>query len=109
SNFRYEGEFKPLVDQRLYEQAHELTKLDQHWARETNAYAAYRAWTQYAVALGTGYLGEEWDRTYWGRHGDIALTAYAPDDVTFLQLPKDHDIQKAYLVLIKKELPLALA
>src|ERR1019366_2368525 len=109
SNFRHEGDFRPRFDQALYGEAHVLTKLDQNWYTETNAYEKYRANIQYAVGFGTGYLEETWDKDYWGSHGDIALRAIDPKDVTFVQLPGDHNIQKAYAVIIREEMPLNLA
>lgn len=110
SNFRHEGEFKTTADNKLYDVAHTLTKLDKNWYRTTYANEAHRAALQYAVATGTGYLYETWDKHFWSPYrGDIRLEALAPQDVTFVQLPKNHDIQRAYAVIIKEELPLNLA
>ena len=109
SNFRHDGEYKPRFDTKLYEQAHVLTKLDRNWYTETHAHTQYRSNIQNAVVFGTGYLYEDWDKEYWGTHGDIRLQAIGPQDVTFLQLPRDHDIQKAYAVIIRDEMPLNLA
>lgn len=110
ANFRHEGEFSTTWNRKLYGQAHTLTKLDQHWYKATRANEAHRAAIQYAITEGTGYLLEEWDKHFWGpSRGDIRLTAFDPGDVTFIQLPKDTDIQRAYVVLIRYELPLNLA
>lgn len=110
ANFRHEGEFTVTWDDRLYDQAHMLTNLDRNWYRTTYANEAHRGCLQYAVATGTGYLLETWDKHYWGPFkGDIRLTAYSPADVMFVQLPKDHDIQRAYAVIIREELPINLA
>lgn len=110
ANFRHEGEFTAAWNRKLYGQAHTLTKLDHHWYAQARANVAHRAAIQYAVTEGTGYLFEEWDKTFWGPgRGDIRLTAFDPADITFIQLPKDHDIQRAYVVLIRYELPLNLA
>lgn len=105
SNFRHDGEYAPRWNQELYERAHLLTKLDRHWYRESNAHDTHRSNLQYAAALGTGYLYEDWDKELH----DIRLTAIAPGDVTFLQLPKNHNIQQAYAVIIKEEVPINLA
>jgi len=110
SNFRHEGEFKVTWDDSLHDVAHTLTNLDRNWYRTTYANEQHRAALQYAVATGTGYLFEGWDKHYWSPYrGDIRLSAYAPQDVTFVQLPKNHDIQRAYCVIIREELPINLA
>ncbi len=110
ANFRHEGEFAATWNRELYGQAHTLTKLDHHWYKAARANEAHRAAIQYAITEGTGYLLEEWDKHFWGPgRGDIRLTAFDPGDITFIQLPKDTDIQRAYVVLIRYELPLNLA
>lgn len=109
SNFRHEGEFRPRFDKQLYNQAHTITKLDRNWYIETNAYNEHRSNLQNAVCFGTGYLVEDFDKGYWGTHGDIRLRPFGPEDVTFVQLPKNHDIQQAYMVIIREELPINLA
>ena len=110
ANFRHEGEFTVTWNRKLYGQAHTLTQLDHHWYKMAKANAAHRAALQYATTIGTGYLLEEWDKNFYGpSRGDIRITAFDPADITFIQLPKDHDIQRAYIVLIRYELPLNLA
>ena len=110
SNFRHEGEFKVTQDQKLFDVAHTLTNLDRNWYRTTYANEAHREALQYAVATGTAYLYETWDKHFWSPYrGDIRLSALAPQDVTFIQLPKGNDIQRAYAVIIREELPLNLA
>ncbi len=110
SNFRHEGEFTVTWNRELYGQAHTLTRLDHHWYKTAKANAAHRAAIQYAITEGTGYLLEEWDKNFYGpSRGDIRLTAFDPADITFIQLPKDHDLQRAYITLIRYELPLNLA
>ena len=110
ANFRHDGEFKPAWDLNRYGQAAVLTKLDRAWYRKTQAAEAIRDGLQHAVAYGTGYWMQTWDPHYWGHgRGDIRLQAYGPGDVTFLQLPKSHDLQAAYGVLIREELPINLA
>ncbi len=104
------GEYRPRADKSLYDTANTLTKLDQAWLRTPAVYEAFRSIRQYSVTLGTGYGWQTWDRHYHGRHrGDIRLTALAPQNVTFVQLPADHDLQRAYVVLVREELPINLA
>lgn len=110
SNFRHAGEFDVLWDNALYDQAHLLTQLDEHWADMTFANEVHREGLQNAVVKGTNYWVEEWDKHYWGPYkGDIRLTAMPPENVTFVQLPADRDIQRAYMVILKYELPINLA
>lgn len=110
ANFRHEGEFKVTWDQSLYDQAHTLTNLDTNWYRTTFVNVHHRRALQYAVGMGTAYLWQTWDSHFWNQYrGDIRLQALSPQDVTFVQLPKDHDIQRAYAVIIREELPLNLA
>lgn len=110
TNFRHEGEFKVDHDQQLYAQAMALTKLDDAWYSATRAYGRYREVMQYGVAFGTGYLAQTWDKHFHGpMKGDIRLEAFGPDDILFLQLPKTNDIQQAYAVLIRYELPINMA
>jgi hypothetical protein len=110
SNYRYEGEIKPRWDQGLFSAAHMLTRLDKNWYRECNAREPYRAAIQYGVAKGTGYLVDSWDKDFHGAGmGDIRLGAWDPSDVMFVQMPRDHDLQRAYLAIIRYELPINLA
>lgn len=110
SSFKHAGEFKVLWDNTLYDTAHLLTQLDRNWDRTCNASEAHREGMQYACGLGTAYWLEEWDPTFWGpNRGDVRLSALGPANVTFVQLPSNRDIQGAYMVLIKREVPLNLA
>lgn len=110
SNFRHEGEIAPVADRDLYSAAHVLTTLDHEWSELPQTWNAHRMWLQNGVLLGTGYIYEEWDRNFHGPFkGDIRLSALRPDQVTFIQLPQDHDIQRAYMVILRFELPINLA
>jgi hypothetical protein len=110
ANFRHAGEFKVTWDQSLYDQAHTLSNLDRNWWSTTYAHAEMRRGLQFAVGLGTTYLWETWDKHFWSPYrGDIRLQALNAQDVTFVQLPKDHNIQRAYAVIIREELPINLA
>lgn len=110
ASFQHEGEFKVLWDNAFYDQAHLLTDLDRNWFTSTKANLAYRSGIQTALAKGTSYFVETWDPFYWGPwKGEVVLEAFDPADVTFVQLPRDHDIQKAYMVILRYELPINLA
>lgn len=87
-----------------------LNKLVQAWWFNTFADLGIRKAIQYAAVLGTGHLIPMWEKDYWvaGR-GDIVLDAVGPEDVIPIQLPRNHDLQQAYLVLIRRETPLAQA
>jgi hypothetical protein len=110
TSFSHVGEFKPAVSQSLYAQAGVLTALDHNWFHLPQTIESHRTLAQLAVTLGTGYAWQTWDPHFHGTYkGDIRLQALAPDRVTFVQLPSDHDIQRAYITLIREELPITLA
>jgi hypothetical protein len=110
TSFSTVGEFKPLAKKDLFDKAVVLTKLDHHWWKLAQTMSAFRAIIQSAVALGTGYAWQTWDPHFYGQYkGDIRLRALSPDQITFVQLPGDHDIQRAYIVLIREEMPINLA
>lgn len=110
ANFKHAGEFKVLWDNALYDTAHLLTQLDRNWYRTCGASIAHREGLQYATGLGTAYWLEEWDPTFWGpNRGDVRLSAINPGNVTFVQLPSNRDIQGAYMVIIRRSVPLNLA
>ncbi len=110
ANFRHEGETKVTWDQSLHDTAQVLTNLDRNLYRTTYINSVHRAGLQYAVSFGSAYFLETWDKQFYGPgRGEIRLSALAPEDVTFVQLPKDHDIQRAYMVIVREELPINLA
>ncbi len=110
NSFSHIGEVKPESKAALYDQAADLTKLDHHWCQIEQSTAALRKCIQYMVGLGTGYGWQQWDRHFYGEYrGETRLTALGPTDVTFVQLPKDHDIQRAYITFVREELPINLA
>ncbi len=112
SNFKHAGEIVPTESdaQEYSDRAHILTSLDRNWERTTFSNLAIRDALGYALAKGTAYFYQDWDRGAWGPgRGDIRLRAMDPSDVTFIQLPKSHEIQQAYVVMIREELPLQLA
>lgn len=110
TNFRYEGEFRVQFEQTLAPTAQHLTKRDRFWFQQAHTHETFRQGIQYAVALGTCYMWQVWDKNFHGPgQGDVRMTALAPDDVFLIQLPKDHDLQRAYAVIIREELPINLA
>lgn len=110
SNFRYEGEYRVQYEQSLTPIAQHLTKRDRVWFQQTHTHDTFRKILQYAVNLGTGYGWQVWDKNFYGvNQGDVRLTALGPDDVLCVQLTRDHDLQRAYAVIIREELPINLA
>ena len=112
ANFRHAGEFATTEkdSKEFFDRAHLLTNLDEHWWRVTFAHEQIRAALMQAVGKGTSYLYQDWDKSKWGPgRGDIRLRACDPSMVTFIQLPNTHEIQQAYVVLIRNTLPLQLA
>lgn len=109
SNLRPMWGFK--TDNRKYDdQSVVLNKLTDGWWHNTFADRSIRKALQYAVGLGTGYASPIWEQDFWcmGR-GDVKLHIYGPKDVLPIQLPADMDIQRAYCVIIRTEVPLAMA
>lgn len=84
-------------------------KLLMSWYRTTAADRVIKEALQYAAVMGTGYVGPSWESQFWthGR-GDIVLKSYAPYEVLPYQLPKDNNLQRAYMVTIKQEHPINL-
>lgn len=77
------------------------------WQQMTFADRKIRKAWQYAVATGTGYIGQRYDPSYYYKgKGDIVLDAYGPLDVLPLGLPRSHDLQKAYACTIRVETPI---
>lgn len=87
-----------------------LNNLVLSWWHNSFADRAIREALQYAAVQGTGYLSPVWEKDFWfaGR-GDVALHAYGPKAVLPIQIGRDHDLQKAYAVIIRTEVPINLA
>lgn len=91
-------------------QAEVLNKLLQSWYLGAYADRAIKKSLQYAAAMGSGWIGPDWKSHYWTRgRGDIQLVVNSPEDVLPVQLPSDMDIQRAYAVTIREEVPINLA
>jgi hypothetical protein len=95
-------------DNKQYDQqALILNRLVNAWWHNTFADRRIRGALQYAFGLGTGYVSPYWKRDMLVRgRGDIALDVLGPREVLPVQLPRDHDLQGAYAVIVRKETPI---
>lgn len=86
-----------------------LNKLTMAWWQGTMADRKFKGALQWA-AISTGYISPIWERNYWttGR-GDIDLKVYGTRDVLPIQIGRDHNLQKAYAVIICNEVPISQA
>lgn len=87
-----------------------LNKLWKGWWGNTFADRGIRKAKQWAAVTGTGWVSPLWNNDFYvtGR-GDIDLQTYGAMDVLPIQMPQDGNIQRAYAVMIKSEMPLAMA
>jgi hypothetical protein len=87
-----------------------LNNLTNDWYHNTFVDLSIKEALQYAAALGKGYLSPFWKSNARRRGvGDIALQSYGARDVLPIQLPSNHNLQEAYAVIIKDELPITVA
>jgi len=87
-----------------------LNKLLMSWYQTTFADRKIKKALQYAGAFGTAFIGPDWKSDFWTRgRGDIVLKVWSPENVLPIQLPEDHDVQRAYGVTLKEEVPINLA
>ncbi len=87
-----------------------LNKLLISWYQTSYADRIIKKALQYAAVYGTGYLGPDWKKDHWTRgRGEIVLKAYSPENVIPYQVPDDGDIQRAYIVTFREEVPINLA
>lgn len=94
-------------DAEFYDHAEIQNKLFMAWWLNTFADRTIRKMLQYAAVCGTGYLHVGWDPNLLGSdRGDISIGALGPGDVMPIQLPPSNDLQKAYAVIIREELPI---
>lgn len=97
-------------NQTLEKQSEVLNKLLVSWYLGAYADRGIKKCLQYAAGMGSGYIGPDWKSHYWTRgRGDITLVVNSPEDVLPVQLPADNDIQRAYAVTIREEVPINLA
>jgi hypothetical protein len=87
-----------------------LNKLELSWYMNTFADRSIRKALQYAGVCGLGWISPVWKSDFWcaGR-GDIKLKTYGPRNVIPYQIGSDHEIQDAYMVTLKDEVPFAKA
>lgn len=106
ANIRPIASFKTDNDY-LMKQGVILNKLFRAWYMNTRAYSSIRSALQWAAAGGIGYVSPVWEKDFWvaGR-GDIHLKVYGAKDVLPVQIGRDHDLQKAYAVTLRDEMPL---
>lgn len=94
----------------FYDKANELNKLNNAWWYHSHPKEKLKACLQLCAVMGKGFLGQEWDPDLYGKgRGDIGCSAYGPHEVLPVQLPRDHDYQKAYAVHIVNEMPISMA
>lgn len=86
-----------------------LNKLTMAWWQQTRADRRFKAALQWA-AISTGYLSPVWEKSMWvnGR-GDIDLKVYGARDILPIQIGRDHNMQKAYAIIICNEVPIVQA
>jgi hypothetical protein len=88
-------------------QSGNLTRLNLAWWQGTYADQKVKAALQWAL-VSTGYVMPVWRRNFWGPGiGDIDLIPLGPRDVLPVQIERDHDLQRAYAVIIVEETPIA--
>jgi hypothetical protein len=106
SNLRPVWEYKTDNKER-YTGASEITRMARAWWYNTFADQGIKETMQYSGVDGMGYAGLSWDADYWtpGR-GDIRFHSYGVDDVLPVQIGPDHDIQRAYVVVIRRKVPI---
>lgn len=103
ANIRMLGEIK--TDNRDFDRNSQiLNKLHRAWYLNTFADRQLKKALQYAAVGARGYVELDWSRDFWAAgRGDLTLSAHGPRNVFPIQIGRDHDIQKAYAVIIKKE------
>lgn len=94
----------------FYQNKNVLTRSARAWWQNSFADRGMREALQYAVVGGTGWVSPTWNHDFYGYgRGELVLDSFGPDDVLVVQLPKSGDHQQAYAVIIRKEMPIALA
>ncbi len=88
-------------------QAQLFNKRFSHWWYTTLADRGIRSCLQWAAVAGKGYGELTYERPQIiAGPGEIKLKAVGPRAVFPVQIGQDHDIQRAYSVTIKKEVPI---
>jgi hypothetical protein len=87
-----------------------LNKLLLSWWHASFADRQIKEALQWAAVGGTGYVSPIYVPDFWNAgRGDVRLFVYGPRDVIPFQIPRDHDLQRAYAVILRTEVPLAMA
>lgn len=86
--------------------AADLNNLYRAWYNATKVDARIEEVLQYA-GITKGYLEPYWDWPDGFHEGEIRLKVHGPRAVIPIQVPADHDIQRAYAAIIINEMPLA--
>lgn len=106
TNLRIIPAFKAETEE-YREQNSILNKGFMAWQNMTFADRRLRGAWQFATAGGTGYIGPRYDPNYYYRgKGDIVWDRYGPLDVIPLGLPADLNMQGAYAVAGRKQMPI---
>lgn len=105
TNIRIIPAFKSGIEE-FKQQENILNKSFMAWQSMTFADRKLRKAWQWANAAGTGYIGTRYDPNYYyhGR-GDIVWDSYGPLDVLPVGMGRQHDLQKAYTVALRVEMP----
>jgi hypothetical protein len=87
-----------------------LNKLMNAWWYRIMADRSIRTAEQWAEVGGLGWIWPVWTKDFpiFGQ-SDIELKILGPRDVRVIQMGREHDIQKAYAVIITDEMPIARA
>lgn len=86
-----------------------LNKCFRGWWSSTFADRKIKGALQHAL-VASGYIMVRWNPRYWSPdRGDIELVPLAAEDVMVVMPSRDGDLQKAYAILIREEVPIAEA
>jgi hypothetical protein len=101
---------RPMVDYKSDNPEHQsqttvLNKLYRAWYLSMFVDRWIKGALQYA-GMSKGYLELYWDPDAREGTGDIGLKLHGPRDVLPVGLPPSHDLQKAYAVAIRNEVPI---
>lgn len=99
-------------NEQLQQQNTVLNKMLRAWYFRPFVRDSFRSSLQYAAACGLGWVSPVWgtDSVMKGMGiRDIFLEVYGPRDIVPYGMGRDNDIQKCYVVTIRKEVPLQLA
>lgn len=96
------------TDNKLFDQhVNVQNKMLRAWWQSSFADRKVRDALQYSAGEGTGYIIPLWSKDYWvaGR-GDIKFHTVGSRDVLPVQIGRDNDLQQAYAVSVRAEIPI---